>query len=203
MRHERVEQPYIGIYDEIDDSLVGMDNRDPILEPHLRNNRAIITGVRTMTKDNDEEDNSSYLDPFFAVDGTDCQSSFKDSSSNNSSNPDNVIPDDTGYLNPYQPLCEREQNIADGYKVAVYVGHNSGNSSGSDSFENGSSIDRHYHVHQQLQQGQRKNTDEYVKATTTYNEQEINYSEKNKKDSCRNKVSANKNSIASGDLLYN
>lgn len=199
MRQERVNQPYAEIYDEIDENLVGVDNNNPLVIPELRNTRAIINDVQTMKINNDQEDHSSYIDAVFAVNETESQSSLKESSSSHSSNVDLDIPDNTGYLNPYQPL-KREHQMSDGYEVAIRVHENSESSSGSAVSEDGSSAYKYAHVYQKLQQDQSTNTHMYEKALM--NAKEINHSEKNQTKSSRNKDSAEKRIIDLKDLLF-
>ncbi|CAC5411143.1 unnamed protein product [Mytilus coruscus] len=200
IRQESVEQLYIGINDEIDDSLVGLNNSGPKVSPQIRNTRAIINDIRTKKTNSDLEDNSSYLDPYFAENETEIQNSLKESSSSLSSSVDLVVLDHTEYLNPYQPLLEREQHISDGYEVAIPFNQNSERSSGFMSSEDGSSAYTYAHVYQQLHQDQSTNTHIYEKATLIV--KEINRSEENEKERCGNKVSADKYDINSSDLLY-
>lgn len=199
MGQERVDQPYAEIYDEIDENLVGLDNNNPLVIPELWNTRAITNDVWTVKINTDQEDNSNYLDPVFAIDETESQSSLKESSSSHSSNVHLVSPDDTGYLNPYQPL-QREQQMSDGYEVAIRVHKNSESSSGSAVSEDGSSAYKYSHVYQKLQQDRRTNTHMYEKAIM--NEKEMNHSEKNQTESRRNKDSADKKIIDLSDLLF-
>ncbi|CAC5370022.1 unnamed protein product [Mytilus coruscus] len=109
MIQERVEPPYIEIYDEIDENLMGEDNSDTAVTPQLRNINATVSKARAYKTISSHDDTSSYLDPYFAVDETENTSSFKESSSSHSSNFDLVIPDHIGYLNPYQPLLEKNE----------------------------------------------------------------------------------------------
>lgn len=199
MRQERVNQPYAEIYDEIDENLVGVDNNNPLVIPELRNTRAIINDVRTMKINTDQEDHSGYLDAVFAVNETESQSSLKESSSSHSSNVDFDIPDHTGYLNPYQPL-QKEQQMSDGYEVAIRVHENSESSSGSVVSEDGSSAYKYSHVYQKLQQDQSTNTHMYEKALM--NAKEIHHREKKQTKSSRNKGSADKRIIDLSDLLF-
>ncbi|CAG2190746.1 unnamed protein product [Mytilus edulis] len=197
MRQEIVEPPYIEIYDEIDEHLMGEDNSDTAVTQTLRNLNATVSKAHTDKTTSSQDDTSSYLDPCFTVEETDNKSSSKESSSSHSSNFDLVIPDHTGYLNPYQPLRER-QLISDGYEVTVHVHKNSDSSSGSESSEEMSSSYKYSHVYQQLQKDQSTQNHEYEKATKTSNEMNINLSEKNEIQDCRNKVSKDIESI---DLL--
>lgn len=196
MRQERVEQPYIGIYDEIDENLVGLDNRDQRVPPHIRNNSALLTDVQR-----EEKENSSYLDACFAPEETETQSSLKESSSSHSSNSDLVILDNTGYLNPYQPLLERAEQIPDGYDVAIHIRQNSENSSGSMTSEDGSSVYKYSHVYQQLKQNQSATTHVYDEAMKTGNEKEFINSDKDKNDSNKKQVSVDKKGTDSPNLL--
>ncbi|CAC5411132.1 unnamed protein product [Mytilus coruscus] len=174
MRQERVEPPYIEIYDEIDKHVMGEDNSDTAVTPQLRNINATVSKARA---DETRSSTSSYLDPCFAADEAENQSSSKESSSSNSSNFDLVIPDHTGYLNPYQPLRER-QLIPDDYEVTVHVHKNSEISSGSESSEERSSSYKYSHDYEQLQKDQSFNKHEYEKATKTSNEINIDLNKK-------------------------
>ncbi|CAG2234514.1 unnamed protein product [Mytilus edulis] len=148
--------------------------------PQIRNTSALITDAQR-----EEKDNSSYLDACFAPDETETQSSFKESSSSHSSNSDLVILDNTGYLNPYQPLLESVQQIPDGYDVAIHIRQNSENSSGSMTSEDGSSVHKYSHVYQQLRQDQSA----------------ITHVDENKNDSSKKKVSVDTKGTDSRDLL--
>ncbi|CAG2205881.1 unnamed protein product [Mytilus edulis] len=175
MRPVSDEHSYIAIYDEVDEDLK----------------------KRTSGTLHYDDDTSSYLEPCFTAEETDNKSSSKESSSNHSSNLDLIISDHTGYLNPYQPLRER-QLISDGYEVTVLVHKNSDSSTGSESSEEMSSSYKYSHVYQQLQKDQSTQNHEYEKATKTSNEMNINLSKKNEIQDCRNKVSKDIESI---DLL--
>ncbi|CAC5355636.1 unnamed protein product [Mytilus coruscus] len=201
MRQEIVEPPYIEIYDEIDEHLIGEDNSDTAVTPQLRNINAAVSKARTDKTTSSHDDTSSYLDPCFAVDETENKSSSKESSSSHSSNIDLVIPDHTGYLNPYQPLRER-QLISDGYDVTVHVHKNSESSSGSESSEERSSSYKYSHVYQQLQKDQSFNKHKYEKATKTSNEMDIDLNEKNEIQDCGNKVCTDSEDNESNNLLY-
>ncbi|CAG2225387.1 unnamed protein product [Mytilus edulis] len=201
IRQERVDQPYPEIYDEIDENLIGVDNSNPLVIPELLSRRAITNDVRTMKINTDQEDSSGYLDPVFSINETESQSSLKESSSSHSSNVDLVIPDYTGYLNPYQPLLKTEQKISDGYEVAIHVHQNSERSSGSVSSEDGSCAYKYSHVYQQLKQDQSANTHVYEKAPI--DEKELNKIDKYEKANCRNQVDADRKDIDSSDLLHN
>ncbi|CAG2225395.1 unnamed protein product [Mytilus edulis] len=197
MRQDIVEPPYIEIYDEIDEHLMGEDIRDTAVKQTLRNLNANVPKAHTDKTTRSQDDTSSYLDPCFAEDEAENKSSSMESSSSNYSNSALVNQDHTGYLNPYQPLRER-QLISDGYEVTVHVHKNSESSSGSESTEEMSSSYKYSHVYQQLQKDQSSNKHEYEKATKTSTEMDINLSEKNEIQDCRNKVSKDIESI---DLL--
>ncbi|CAC5411129.1 unnamed protein product [Mytilus coruscus] len=200
MRQEIVEPPYIEIYDEIDEHLIGEDNSDTAVTPQLRNINAAVSKARTDKTTSSHDGTSSYLDPCFAVDETENKSSSKESSSSHSSNIDLVIPDHTGYINPYQPLRKR-QLISDGYDVTVHVHKNSESSSGSESSEERSSRYKYSHVYQQLQKDQSFNKHEYEKATKTSNEMDIDLNEKNEIHDCGNKVCTDSEDNESNNLL--
>lgn len=194
-----IRQEHVVIYDEIDDSLVGLNKSGPRASPHIRNTRAIVNDI-TEKKYSDQEDNSSYLDPYFAVNETESQNSLKESSSSLSSSVDLVVLDQTEYLNPYQPLLEREQHVSDGYEITIHVHHNSDSLSESESTEDGSSAYTYAHVYQQLHQDQNTNTHVYEKVTPKVNK--LNLVEENETERCGNQVSADKYDINSSELLY-
>lgn len=194
IRQESVEQLNIGIYDDIDDNLVGVDNSGRRLSPQLRNPRAIIDDIRTIKTNSEQEDNSSYLDPHFADNETESRNSLTDSSSNL------VVLDHTEYLNPYQPLLGSEQHTSDGYAVPIPVHQNSDRSSESSSLEDGSSAYAYSHVYQQLHRDQSTNTHIYEKATLIVNE--FNLRKENENERFGNQVSADKYNINSSNLLY-
>ncbi|CAG2192623.1 unnamed protein product [Mytilus edulis] len=171
LRQEIVEPAYIEIYDEIDEHLIGEDNKETAVTPQLRNINAAVLKAHTDKSTSSHDDTSSYLDPYFAEEETENPSTFKESSSSDSSNCDPIIIDHTGYLNPYQPLRERQQ-ISDGYEVTVHVHKTSESSSGSESSEEMSSSYKYSHVYQQLQKDQSTQKHEYEKATKTSNEME-------------------------------
>ncbi|CAG2225402.1 unnamed protein product [Mytilus edulis] len=195
MRPEIVEPAYIEIYDEIDEHLIAEINKEAAVTPQLRNINSTVSKSRTDKSTSSHDDTSSYLDPYFAEEETENPSTFKESSSSDSSNCDPI--DHTGYLNPYQPLRERQQ-ISDGYEVTVHVHKNSESSSRSESLEETSSSYKYSHVYQQLQEDQKFNKHEYERATKKCNEINIDSSQKNEIQDCRNKVSKDDESI---DLL--
>ncbi|XP_076106057.1 uncharacterized protein LOC143074522 isoform X2 [Mytilus galloprovincialis] len=192
MRQDIVEPPYIKIYDEIDEHLMGKDNSDTAVTQTLRNLNANVPKAHTDKITRSQDDTSSYLDPCFAEDEAENKSSSMESSSSNYSNSALVNQDHTGYLNPYQPIRER-QLISDGYEVTVHVHKTSESSSGSESTEEMSSSYKYSHVYQQLQKDQRSNKHEYEKATKTSTDMDINFSEKN--EILTNKISKDLKSI--------
>ncbi|XP_063447965.1 uncharacterized protein LOC134727514 [Mytilus trossulus] len=192
IRQEIAEPPYIEIYDEIDEHLIAEVNKETAVTPQLRNINAAVSKTCSDKSTSSHDDASSYLDPYFAEEETENPSTLKESSSSDSSNFDPIIIDHTAYLNPYQPLRERQQ-ISDGYEVTVHVHKHSESSSGSESSEDMSSSYKYSHVYQQLQKDRSTHNHEYEKATTTSNEMNINL--KNKIHDCRNKNSTDIESI--------
>ncbi|CAC5355637.1 unnamed protein product [Mytilus coruscus] len=158
MRQEIVEPPYIEIYDEIDEHLMGEDNSDTAVTLQLRNINATVSKVRTDKTTSSHDDTSSHFDPCFAVDEAENKNH-------------------TGYLNPYQPLRER-QLIPDDYEVTVHVHKNSDISSGSESSEERSSSYKYSHDYEQLQKDQSFDKHEYEKATKTSNKMDIDLNKK-------------------------
>ncbi|CAC5383847.1 unnamed protein product [Mytilus coruscus] len=100
IRQEMVEQPYIEIYNEIDEQLVVEDNNESRLTLLFRNSSATLNNEINSSHDN----RSSYLDPYFEVAEPKNHSSLKESDSSYSSNFGLVNPDNTGYLNHRENL---------------------------------------------------------------------------------------------------
>lgn len=195
MRQEQAEHPYIEIYDEIDENLLEDDDKK---SRQLKNTNATITEVRT-NKISGEDDTSSYLDPYFAVDENETQGSLKESSSPQSSNFDLVL---TECIKLYPPIDEGKHQLSDGYKVGVHVGQCFDSSSGSASSVEESFSYRYSHVYQNLYTDQSTNIHVYEKSQKTLNEIDSNISEKNEKQSCRNNTSIDSKGNSSINLLY-